>query len=107
MGKGIRTEIRSADMGLSHYNPVVRWQCLQLLDAHPDHRAVPDILNLLKDPVPRVRWHAIHALECDACKAGKSLLTSTLLLKIRLLAKQDESKRVLSYAQRVVSQLSD
>ena len=93
--------------GLSHDNPVVRWQCLQLLDAHPDHRAVPYILNLLNDPVPRVRWHAIHALECDACKAGKSLLTSTLLLKIRLLAKQDESKRVLSYAQRVVSQLSD
>ena len=82
--------------GLSHDNAVVRWQCLQLLDAHPDHRAVPEILNLLNDPVPRVRWHALHALECDACKTGKSLLTSTLLLKIRLLAKQDESKRVFS-----------
>ena len=82
--------------GLSHYNPVVRWQCLQWLDAHPDHRAVPYILNLLNDPVRRVCWHAIHALECDACKTGKSLLTSTLLLKIRLLAKQGESKRVFS-----------
>ena len=88
--------------GLSHDNPVVRWQCLQLLDAHPDHRAVSDILNLLNDPVARVRWHAIHALECDACKAGESLLTPTLLSKINLLAKQDENKRVRSYAQRVV-----
>ena len=88
--------------GLSHDNPVVRWQCLQLLDAHPDHRAVPEILNLLNDPVPRVRWHALHALECDACKAGESLLTPTLLSKINLLSKQDENKRVRSYAQRVV-----
>ena len=88
--------------GLNHGNPVVRWQCLQLLDAHPDHRAVPEILNLLNDPVPRVRWHALHALECDACKAGESLLTPTLLSKINLLSKQDENKRVRSYAQRVV-----
>ena len=88
--------------GLSHDNAVVRWQCLELLDAHPDHRAVPDILNLLNDPVALVRWHAIHSLECDACKAGESLLTPTLLSKINLLSKQEENKRVRSYVQRVV-----
>ena len=88
--------------GLSHDNPVVRWQCLQLLDAHPDHRAVPDILNLLNDPLPRVRWHALHALECDVCKAGESFLNSSILSKIHFLAEQDENKRVRLYAQRVV-----
>ena len=89
--------------GLSHDKPVVvRWQCLQLLDAHPDHRAVPDILRLLNDPVPRVRWHAMHALECDACKAGESLFTPSILSKIYFLAEQDKSKRVRLYAQRVV-----
>ncbi len=88
--------------GLSYDNPVVRWQCFELLDAHPDHRAVPDILRLLNDPVPRVRWHAIHALECDACKAGESLFTPSILSKIYFLAEQDKSKRVRLYAQRVV-----
>ena len=88
--------------GLSHDNPVVRWQCLELLDAHPDHRAVPDILGLLNDPVPRVRWHAIHALECDACKAGETLFTPSILSKIYFLAEQDENKHVRLYAQRVV-----
>ena len=89
--------------GLSHDKPVVvRWQCLQLLDAHPDHRAAPDILGLLNDPVPRVRWHAPHALECDVCKAGESFLNSSILSKIRFLAEQDENKRVRLYAQRVV-----
>ena len=89
--------------GLSHDKPVVvRWQCLQLLDAHPDHRAVPEILNLLNDPVPRVRWHALHALECDVCKAGESFLNSSILSKIHFLAEQDENKRVRLYAQRIV-----
>ena len=89
--------------GLSHDKPVVvRWQCLQLLDAHPDHRAVPDILGLLNDPVPRVRWNAIHALECDACKAGESLFTPSILSKIYFLAEQDKNKRVRLYAQRVI-----
>jgi HEAT repeat protein len=87
--------------GLSHDNPVVRWQCLELLDTHPDQRAVPAILGLLDDPVPRVRWHALHALECDVCKGGESLLDDPILAKIRELAEQDENKRVRAYAQRI------
>ena len=47
--------------GLSQDNPVVRWQCLELLDAHPDHRAVPNILGLLNDPVPSC------SLACHPC----------------------------------------
>ena len=88
--------------GLSHDNPVVRWQCLELLDTHPDQRAVPAIEGLLNDPVPRVRWHALHALECDVCKGGESLLEDPILAKIRELAEQDENKRVRAYAQRIV-----
>ena len=87
--------------GLSHDNPVVRWQCLELLDNHPDQRAVPAILGLLDDRVPRVRWHALHALECDVCKGGESLLDDPILAKIRELAEQDENKRVRAYAQRI------
>ena len=87
--------------GLNHDNPVVRWQCLQLLDAHPDQRAVPAILGLLDDRVPRVRWHALHALECDVCKAGEAFLDEPILAKIRELAEQDENRRIRSYAQRI------
>ena len=87
--------------GLSHDNPVVRWQCLELLDAHPDQRAVPAILGLLDDPVPRVRWHALHALECDVCKGGESLLDDPILAKIGELAEHDGNKRIRAYAQRI------
>ena len=87
--------------GLSHDNPAVRWQCLELLDAHPDQRAVPAILDLLDDRVPRVRWHALHALECDACKGGESLLDDPSLAKIRELAERDENERVRAYARRI------
>lgn len=87
---------------LSHDNPAVRWQRLELLDAHPDKRAVPTILDLLDDPVPRVRWHALHALECDVCKGSDSLLDDDILGKIRLVAINDESERVRTYAQRVL-----
>ena len=87
--------------GLNHDNPVVRWQCLQLLDAHPDQRAVPAILGLLDDRVPRVRWHALHALECDVCKGGEAFLDAPILAKLRELAEQDENRRIRSYAQRI------
>ena len=76
-------------------------ECLQLLDTHPDQRAVPAILGLLDDPVPRVRWHALHAVECDVCKGGESLLEDPILAKIRELAGQDENKRVRAYARRI------
>lgn len=89
-------------LGLSHDNPAVRWQCLQLLDAHPDERAVPAILDLLDDQVPRVRWHALHALECEVCKGGESLFDDRVFEKIRLVATNDENNRVRAYAQRVV-----
>ena len=54
--------------GLEHPNPKVRWWCLQLFDHIGDERCVPHILPLLEDPVPRVRKHALHTLECEACK---------------------------------------
>lgn len=54
--------------GLKHPNPKVRWWCLQLFDHIGDEKCVPHIIPLLQDPVPRVRKHALHALECEACK---------------------------------------
>jgi HEAT repeat protein len=85
--------------GLSHASPVVRRCCLELLDQHPDARAIPHVLNALNDPVPRVRWHAVHALLCDACKPGHSYLTPEVAADLRQVADHDPSQKVRRYAQ--------
>jgi HEAT repeat protein len=84
--------------GLEHESSPVRWFCLERLDAHPDPRAVPHILRRLDDPVPRVRWHAVHALACDACKAGQTLLTPEVAHRLREVAESDPSEKVRAHA---------
>jgi HEAT repeat protein len=54
--------------GLEHYNPKVRWWCLQLMDHVGDEQCIEPIIRALDDPVPRVRKMAKHALECEKCK---------------------------------------
>lgn len=85
--------------GLSHPSPVVRRCCLELLDQHPDDRAIPHIVKCLDDVVPRVRWHAVHALICDACKPGSSYLTTDVINHVRELAQSDPSPKVRAQAQ--------
>jgi hypothetical protein len=55
--------------GLGHRNPHVRHECAHALDTYDDGRAAASLAPLIDDPVPRVRWMAMHALVCDACKA--------------------------------------
>jgi HEAT repeat protein len=88
--------------GLKHPNAAVRRCSLELLDQHPDESAVPSIIECLSDPVARVRWHAIHALECDVCKQGASLFSADAFARIRRLAESDPSDKVRRYAERVV-----
>jgi HEAT repeat protein len=84
--------------GLDDESPVVRRCCLEILDAHLDPTAVPGILKRLDDPVPRVRWHAVHALACDACKVGDSYLNKQVFRRLRQVAEKDSNKRVREYA---------
>jgi HEAT repeats len=54
-----------------HPNPRIRWQCLTLLDHLDGDESIPVFVGaLLGDPVPLVRWHALHALSCDRCKTA-------------------------------------
>ncbi len=99
-----REKVEALIWGLSHESPVVRRCCLELLDQHPDPRAVPTILSALEDPVPRVRRHAVHALLCDACKAGASLLTPDIAARLRQVAELDPSPKVRGYARRALSE---
>ena len=84
--------------GLAHPSPVVRRCCLELLDLHPDPRAADAIARCLEDPVPRVRWHAVHALSCEACKAGGSYLDRAMRARLESVALQDPSAKVRAHA---------
>jgi len=84
--------------GLEHPRPKVRRFCLELLDTHPDPRAVPHVLACLDDEVPRVRWHAVHALGCDFCKAGASFLDEGVRERLREVAERDPSEKVRTEA---------
>ena len=107
-GKLLSPEKRAALIwGLGHASPAVRRCCLELLDTHPDEDAIPAIVALLSDPVPRVRWHAVHALACDVCKAGRSLLVAPAAEGLRRVADSDPNRRVREYAMRVLAEADD
>jgi HEAT repeat protein len=104
-GKRLPAEkVEALIWGLSHESPVVRRCCLELLDQHPDPQAIPYIVRALEDPVPRVRWHAVHALLCDACKAGGSFLTPNIAMRLRTVADHDPSPKVRNYARQALSE---
>ena len=100
-----RQKLDALIWGLGHPNPVVRWQCLELLDAHPDARAIPYIAACLDDEVPRVRWHAVHALACDACKDGQTFVTESVAARLAQVAERDSNAKVRRYAGRELAQM--
>jgi HEAT repeat protein len=55
---------------LDHPNPRVRHECLGLLDHLADESCVPAMIAATRDPVPRVRRMAVHALGCQGCKSS-------------------------------------
>ena len=84
--------------GLEHDNAVVRRCCLEFLDQHPSEQATAAIVGCLDDPVPRVRWHAVHALLCDECKPGMSYVTDDVLNQVRRIADSAPSEKVRAQA---------
>jgi hypothetical protein len=92
--------------GLVHPAPVVRRCCLEILDQHPAPRAVPFIVDCLDDSVPRVRWHAVHALVCDVCKPGMRYSEGVAIARIAEIAERDPSPRVREQARWGLTQLA-
>ena len=91
-------KIEALIWGLYHNNAAVRRCCLELLDQHPSTKAVPHIVAKFTDPVPRVRRHAVHAIRCDVCKAGNTILTPDLINRLREMADTDPSPKVRAEA---------
>jgi HEAT repeat protein len=98
-------KIEALIQGLLHPDPAVRRSCLEILDQHPAPQAVASIVDCLDDSVPRVRWHAVHALVCDACKPGTRYADAGLLRRIAEIAERDPNPRVRRQAQWGLDQL--
>ncbi|HTT89372.1 MAG TPA: HEAT repeat domain-containing protein [Acidimicrobiales bacterium] len=57
--------------GLCHQEPMVRRQCVNLLDHLLDDGAVQALVEAIDDPDDQVAARALHALACDRCKQGE------------------------------------
>ena len=62
--------IGAACEGLRSPDAEMRVNCCKVLDHVMDPGSVNAVIQALADPVPQVRYGALHALACDRCKSG-------------------------------------
>jgi hypothetical protein len=72
----------------------LRFLAAQAMDHFADDRCAEPLRRLVRDPVPRVRWAAIHSLGCDACKLAPLPRDREFLDTLIELALYDPSVRV-------------
>jgi HEAT repeat protein len=84
--------------GLSDPNPRLRFEFAHALDNFGDASCIEPLRHLMRDPVPRVRWMAMHALTCHACGSDSCADDPELLAEIALHARADESIKVRQHA---------
>ena len=84
--------------GLAHDNPKVRFECAHALDSYDDGRAPAHLAPLIDDPVPRVRWMAMHALVCDGCKSEPAPWSADICRRIAARLLSDPSVKVRRHA---------
>jgi hypothetical protein len=80
--------------GLEHMSPRVRFDAAQAMDHFADARCAAPLRRCLSDPIPRVRWAALHSLSCEACKLAPIAVGQELVELVIERALADESIRV-------------
>ena len=75
-----------------HPDPVARAAAMAAMDHVADDRCAAALQRGLRDPVPNVRRHAVHAIGCQPCKMSPLALDVVALLVERAL--DDASIRV-------------
>jgi HEAT repeats len=80
--------------GVDHPRARIRFGVAQAMDHFADQRCAEPLRELLRDPVPRVRWAAIHSLSCDTCKLTPLTPGDDLVACLIELATTDPSIRV-------------
>ena len=93
--------------GLDHPSARVRYECAHALDWLGDDRCVPALVQLLNDPVPRVRAIALHALNCDECKLTPLPPRPDLIQVALDWAAHDPSRRVRQDATWLLMQVAE
>jgi hypothetical protein len=75
-----------------------RFECAHALDIFGDGSTRAPLVPLMDDPVPRVRWMAMHALSCHACGETLGALEPPIRARILEAALSDPSVRVRQHA---------
>src|SRR5579872_1560294 len=84
--------------GLAARRPRERFEAAHALDIFGDASTRRRLAPLMDDPVPRVRWMAMHALSCHACGEKPDALEAEVRARIARAAKSDPSPRVRRHA---------
>jgi len=93
------------DGALTHPNPAVRRVCIQLLDHLAAEGTFDVLVRALRDPVARVRRHAVHALGCVRCKGAA--LQGDVVAALLAVVGDDPSDKVKSEARLSLSAFRD
>ena len=84
--------------GLRSERSRVRFECAHALDTFGDASVRPALARLMDDPVPRVRWMAMHGLSCHACGEKPGALEAEIRERIIDAATHDPSPQVRRHA---------
>jgi hypothetical protein len=87
-------------VSVAHSNARLRFWGAQAMDHFADQRCGEALQRLLNDPVPRVRWAALHSLQCAECKQTPLPTVGDIVATIIELALHDPSikvRRVATY----------
>jgi hypothetical protein len=84
--------------GLASRRERLRFQCAASLDQFGDASTRAPLAALMEDPVPRVRWMAMHALSCHACGEKSGPLEDDIRERIVAAALGDPSPQVRRHA---------
>ena len=76
----------------------IRFECAHALDQFGDDSTRRALAGLMDDPVPRVRWMAMHALSCHACGEKPGALEPDVRARIMRAAASDPSPQVRRHA---------
>ncbi len=97
-------------IGVRHRKPNVRYLSAHAMDMFSDERCLVALLELLDDPVPRVRRSAVHSLVCDDCKVvpfAPSVSTADIVGRVVDMALNDPSIQVRRHAVVALSHFED
>jgi HEAT repeat protein len=86
--------------GVDHPSDRTRFLTAQAMDHFADQRCAEPLRRMLGDAVPRVRWAALHSLQCEACKLAPLTSEHDTVATLIALATDDPSikvRRVATY----------